>query len=370
MLIDMPAITCRRAGPGDALCVGVLATQVFLDTYATHGIRPDLAREALSTYSAEAFTARLRDPAAHLIVAELEGSTVAFIDLSLRSVCPVTGIEGLEVLRLYVQAPFQRRGIGRTLLGLAEQCARDRGDRHVWLTAWAGNASALTFYPAAGYADVGTAWHVIEGQAYENRVFARQLVASATKVAVLGASAVPAAIPSAAPAAAPAAAAMPATAPITDANPTVAEMEARVARFRELRPTDDYADAAIPGCERTTYRVLGTPPEAPLAAEDFHLNIVRCEAGKAAPLHNHLTQEVFVALTGMWQVYWGPDGERSLVIEPWDTVSIPPGVSRGFRNVGDGPAYLMGMASGRDPGNINWPAQVRAAAQAVGVVLP
>ena len=33
------------------------------------------------------------------------------------------------------------------------------------------------------------------------------------------------------------------------------------------------------------------------------------------------------------------------------------------------PAYLMGMASGRDPGNIDWPVQVRAAALAVGVKL-
>jgi mannose-6-phosphate isomerase-like protein (cupin superfamily) len=162
---------------------------------------------------------------------------------------------------------------------------------------------------------------------------------------------------------------MPATARITDANPSVAEMEARVARFRTLEPTDDYRDAAIPGCERTTFRVLGTPPAAPLAAEDFHLNIVRCEPGKSAPLHSHLTQEVFVALTGRWEVFWGPSGERSVLLEPWDTIAIPPGLSRGFRNVAAEPAYLLGMASGRDPGNIDWPAQVRAAALAVGVEL-
>lgn len=161
-----------------------------------------------------------------------------------------------------------------------------------------------------------------------------------------------------------------ATASITDANPTVLEMEARVARFQRLVPTNDYADAAIPGCERTTYRVLGEQPHAPLQAEDFHLNIVQCEAGKAAPLHNHLTQEVFVALTGRWEVFWGPEGARSIVLEALDTVSIPPGVSRGFRNIASGPSLLMGMASGRDPGNINWPPQVRAAAAAVGVQLP
>lgn len=162
----------------------------------------------------------------------------------------------------------------------------------------------------------------------------------------------------------------PRIAPITDANPSVAEMEARVARFASLRPTADYVDAGIPGCERTTFRVIGTQPGAPLAAEDFHLNLVCCPPGNAAPLHNHLTQEVFMPLTGRWEVFWGPDGERSLVLGPWDTISIPAGVSRGFRNVAGEAAWLVGIAGGRDPGNINWPESVRAAARAAGVSLP
>ena len=159
-------------------------------------------------------------------------------------------------------------------------------------------------------------------------------------------------------------------APITELNPTVAEMEARVARFGSLAPTSDYVDSAIPGCERATYRVLGFQPGAPLAAEGFHLNLVCCEPGKSAPLHNHLTQEVFMALSGTWEVFWGPDGGRSLRLQRWDTISIPPGVSRGFRNAGSEPAYLAGIASGHDPGMINWPEPVRAAARAVGITLP
>ena len=146
---------------------------------------------------------------------------------------------------------------------------------------------------------------------------------------------------------------MTATAPITDANPTVEEMERLTARFHDLRATADYVDSGIPGCERTTLRVLGKTPDAPLEAEGFHMSIVLCDPGKAAPLHNHLTQEVFLALTGEWEVFWGPEGARSLMLKQWDTVSIPPG-----------------MASGRDPGNINWPRQVRELALAAGVALP
>jgi mannose-6-phosphate isomerase-like protein (cupin superfamily) len=163
---------------------------------------------------------------------------------------------------------------------------------------------------------------------------------------------------------------MPSVAPITDLNPSVAEMESRVARFAVLRPTADYADAGIPGCERTTYRVIGSGPDAPLPAEQFHLNIVSCAPGKSAPLHSHLTQEVFIALTGTWEVFWGPDGSRALRLGPWDTITIAPGVSRGFRNIGETDAYLIGIAEGRDPGAINWPDSVRARARSAGITLP
>src|SRR4051812_2016574 len=106
-------VAYRRGVPGDELCVSVLATQVFLDTYATNGISPDLAREALGVYSVAAFATRLGDPAVEIVVAEARGFVVGFIDMTLQSICPAPEIKGMEILRLYVQAPFQRHGIGR-----------------------------------------------------------------------------------------------------------------------------------------------------------------------------------------------------------------------------------------------------------------
>jgi hypothetical protein len=54
------AISYHRANPEDAVCIGMLATQVFLDTYAPQGMRPDLAREALACYSPEVSGASCR----------------------------------------------------------------------------------------------------------------------------------------------------------------------------------------------------------------------------------------------------------------------------------------------------------------------
>lgn len=174
-----PDTHLRPATPADALCLSVLATQVFLDTYASDGIDTDLANEARSVYAESVFSARLARPGVRLLVAERRGRLIAFADLALDTACPAAGIEGLEVFRLYVQAPFHGQGIGRALMAQAEQQARLLGRASVWLTAWSGNHKALAFYARLGFADVGATAYVIEGRAYENRILAKQFPAGA-----------------------------------------------------------------------------------------------------------------------------------------------------------------------------------------------
>ena len=106
-------------------------------------------------------------------------SLVAFLDLDSTSKCPVLSVHGLEVLRLYVQAPFQRSGVGRALMSIAERTAQERHAANVWLTAWTGNARARDFYQTLGYRDVGVTHYTIEGNTFENRVFAKRTAESA-----------------------------------------------------------------------------------------------------------------------------------------------------------------------------------------------
>lgn len=170
------ALTYRIAGPADALCVGVLALQVFLDTYAPDGLRPDLAREALALCSPEAFALRLADPACHCVLAERAGHLLGFAEcnLALRAPAPHLGA-GVELVRLYVQRHAHRMGLGAALLRRAEEAARNAGSPLLWLTAWVGNTNACAFYAAQGYEGVGTTEYVFENQSYENRIYCRRL---------------------------------------------------------------------------------------------------------------------------------------------------------------------------------------------------
>lgn len=168
-------LTYHRARPADTSILSTLATQVFLDTYATHGINDSLAREVATAYSAEVFEHRLRDTDVELLLATSGGYTAGFVDIAFATRCPVPGVRGAEVFRLYVQRPFLRRGLGRSLMVRAEASARARGLETLWLTAWAGNHGALAFYQSLGFRDIGATEYVIDGVGHENRVLCKTL---------------------------------------------------------------------------------------------------------------------------------------------------------------------------------------------------
>jgi diamine N-acetyltransferase len=168
--------TLRPATADDALCLGVLAMQVFLDTYATDGIRPAIAREALEGYAPAVYQRLLQAPGLFILVAEQRGHLLGFAQVTMGT--PHTLVDHpapAELDRLYVQEPFTGRGLGRALLHAAEQEAARRGAGLLWMTPWVHNHRALHFYAREGYADVGLTWFEFEGEHHENRLLTRPL---------------------------------------------------------------------------------------------------------------------------------------------------------------------------------------------------
>lgn len=174
MTLNLP--TLRTGTPDDAATISALAIQVFLDTYAPDGVRPDLAREALREYAAEAFDARLREPQRRFVMAERGTGLLGFAELTLANqAAPAGEAAGAELVRLYVQPAAQGTGLGRQLIRAAEALVAEAGLGGLWLTAWDGNRRALAFYAREGYADIGATSYSFEGNSYGNRVLAREL---------------------------------------------------------------------------------------------------------------------------------------------------------------------------------------------------
>jgi len=169
-------LVLRDATAADALVIGVLGTQVFLDTYATSGIRPLLAREVCENFSTARMATLLADPHTCFVLAEREGHLLGFAQLGLDARhALVQATPAIEVQRLYVQARFNGQGIGKALMADAAGRASALGAKALWLTAWVGNAHALAWYRRQGWIERGSTPYVFEDESFENRVFEKPL---------------------------------------------------------------------------------------------------------------------------------------------------------------------------------------------------
>src|SRR3954469_7947363 len=132
------------------------------------------------------------------------------------------------------------------------------------------------------------------------------------------------------------------------------EMMKRVARFKKLKGSDGgLPDSPLPECRRKLYAVIGfQPPMSDSAAttspvgadassmpaisiaEGFNLGYCKAKPGKGPLMHNHDTNETFIAMTGRWRCEWNEgDAKEHVDLNPYDVISFPVGVARRFLNV-------------------------------------
>ena len=163
-------------------------------------------------------------------------------------------------------------------------------------------------------------------------------------------------------------------------NVSVDEMEGFVARFATLRGSEEaFVDSRLPGARRFKINLIGMGvveregladlrPNIPLPAKGFNLGMIQAEHGNGASLHAHQTEEVFMPLVGPWAVTWRTEeGEKELVLQPFDTVHVPVGIFRGFRYVGEGRGTLLTIIGGPDAGKVEWDPRVLSSAAEGGL---
>lgn len=146
---------------------------------------------------------------------------------------------------------------------------------------------------------------------------------------------------------------------------TAADMNGRIARLRDLEPTKRSYEGGGTGVPSAAYEMLaarniyllmapknrsrGMNKPAVEGLPGLEVAIVECPPGNGAELHAHeRTTESFMALDGRYEIIWGENGENTILLEPYDFVSVPPGVYRAFRNADDHEAKMLVFIQGAD----------------------
>ena len=150
---------------------------------------------------------------------------------------------------------------------------------------------------------------------------------------------------------------------------SIQKMESEhLARLNGLKGSDlAFLDQRLPAYRREIINIIGTGvtenlkdpslvPKIKAPAYGFTVVYVRAEKDGGAAMHRHATEEVFISVKGQWAVMWlEGDTERQVILNSGDVCSVPIGIFRAFRNVGDEPeSVLMALVGGPDSGKVDW----------------
>ena len=157
----------RHASVEDNRNLAALSIQVWLNAYAKQGIRAEISKYVLSTFTEQHYNDLYRDPKYRILVYIESNHLVGFVTINLESFFKDKS-NGYEVVTLYVHDCFQGKGIGRFLLSEI----KEQFGPAFWLSTWICNTAAIRFYNHMKFRDIGHLYFKLENERHENRVFA------------------------------------------------------------------------------------------------------------------------------------------------------------------------------------------------------
>ncbi len=166
--------TIREARFEDITNIVVVKQQVWIDTYATEGVRSEFSEYVISEFTVDNEKTLLNSDNMVTLVAESNNHIVGLLQLDYSAKAPVDGVNYPEITVLYVLSRFCGQGIGIMLLDGAKDILKRSGRRGYWLSVYSGNESAIRFYIREGHTDAGHIFFNMDGNDYENRIMVKQ----------------------------------------------------------------------------------------------------------------------------------------------------------------------------------------------------
>lgn len=167
----------RRAEPGDAPALSLVAAATFLETFAGIIAGPDMVHHCTVNSSPAKFDGWIADGACVATLAEHpDGGAPVGYSLLVPPDLPIdTDAHDIELRRIYALSLTRGTGLGHRLMAMAIDEARALGRRRMLLGVLGINRVARAFYEREGFALAGTRQFQVGDTLYDDVVYARSL---------------------------------------------------------------------------------------------------------------------------------------------------------------------------------------------------
>jgi len=146
------SITIRKAVGVDLPLLFDLCRKSYAENFAEHWNEGGLDWYLDKVYGWDGLKLDLVNPDINYFVAFVNKEAVGFMKLHLNSSFPgENSINGMEIEKIYFRLPFKGKGIGKKLMMVALQEAKNLRKEIIWLGVIDTNASAVAFYKKIGF---------------------------------------------------------------------------------------------------------------------------------------------------------------------------------------------------------------------------
>jgi len=148
---------------------------------------------------------------------------------------------------------------------------------------------------------------------------------------------------------------------------SLAEMQARVYNVHNNPGyAEAFRDTALPGGQKRYHALIGEGCQEVgqikahiLNPHSFSLGAIVAEPENGFLRHKYDVKQVLVVGEGQWQITMGPEGaEATFEVGPEDIISVPAGMYRSIKNIGDAEGVLYIASSGDLKVDICWSPEV------------
>jgi ribosomal protein S18 acetylase RimI-like enzyme len=147
------SLVIRPAHEGDITALSALAIKTYCDAFGHTFTESDLAAHLQAHLSPESFAWMLADD--EILLAEVDGTLAGYVQFGDAKGSP-EGEKEAELRRLYVDAPYQSRGVGSALMESALHHPRLSEAATIYLEVWEHNPGARRLYRRYGFEVIGT----------------------------------------------------------------------------------------------------------------------------------------------------------------------------------------------------------------------
>ncbi len=172
----MENLSITTCTPNDWQALQAIARTTFIETYQNKNEDANFQKYISEEFSDEKIQGEFNHSHSCFFLVKYEEKNIGYLKLNeLDAQSEDMGNDAFELERIYLKKEFLGKGIGRKMIEKAEEVARTKNKKMLWLGVWVKNKAAIEFYKKIGFVKFGTHTFTVGNDDQEDFLFRKNI---------------------------------------------------------------------------------------------------------------------------------------------------------------------------------------------------